>query len=285
MSKRKADAFVYDPQKNYDVADFENTTIRSLYKIGKSLGIRDIKKPKKSELAWLILSMHVEAKQKIVEFVLNGIVDTVVEKNEKKVVAKEQDSSDTTLLKMKERCINITFFKVHNDVYFHGNEVAKHLEYNKYADAIYRVVSVADKLSFNDLKSVPGVCLKQTLQFQPETIFINQDGLFDLIIKSRMPLALQFRKWLYREVIPSILNTGVYVSPQLVDELKTKITGLQMQLNEANTNPFMNKVQRNRLENTDYKMEQIYIITSKEYARNYIFKIEKSIDPFKDYHR
>ena len=65
-----------------------------------------------------------------------------------------------------------------------------------------------------------------------------------------MPLALQFCKWLYREVIPSILNTGVYVSPELVEELKTKITGLQMQLNEANTNSYMNKVQRNRLENT-----------------------------------
>ena len=54
-----------------------------------------------------------------------------------------------------------------------------------------------------------------------------------------------------------------------------------MQLDQANANPYMNKIQRNRLENTDYKMEQIYIITSMEYARNYVFKLGKSIDPIK----
>ena len=37
----------------------------------------------------------------------------------------------------------------------------------------------------------------------------------------------------------------------------------------------------NLLTNHDYKMEKVYIITSKDYARNYIFKIGKSIDPFK----
>ena len=97
-------------------------------------------------------------------------------------------------------------------------------------------------------------------------------------MKSRMPLALQFRKWLYREVIPSILNTGSYV---LIDQLKKDVCDLQMQLDQANANPYMNKIQRNRLENTDYKMEQIYIITSMEYARNYVFKLGKSIDPIK----
>jgi len=100
-------------------------------------------------------------------------------------------------------------------------------------------------------------------------------------MKSRMPLALQFRKWLYREVIPSILNTGAYVSPQLVDQLKKENSELQLKLDQAITNPYINKIQRNRLENTEYKMEQLYIITSKEYAKHYVFKIGKSVDPFK----
>ena len=49
----------------------------------------------------------------------------------------------------------------------------------------------------------------------PETLFINNYGIFDLITKSRMPLARQFRKWLVDEVIPSIMDTGVYASPAL----------------------------------------------------------------------
>ena len=65
MSKRKGIPFLYDPEKTYDIADFEDTTIKNLYVIGKKLGVRDVKKPKKNELARLILSKHEEAKEKI----------------------------------------------------------------------------------------------------------------------------------------------------------------------------------------------------------------------------
>ena len=79
MSKRKAKPFVYDPEKAYDIADFEDTTIKNLYAIGKKLGVRDVKKPKKNELARLILSKHEEAKVKLVQYVLDGIIDTIEE--------------------------------------------------------------------------------------------------------------------------------------------------------------------------------------------------------------
>ena len=280
MTKRKAEPFIYDPEKKYDIADFENATIKNLYEIGKKIGVRDVKKPKKSELARLILSKHVEGQEKTVRSVLDGIVDTVVETCEQ-VLVEYNESFETSIQKMKEQFNKITFFKVKNDIYFHGNEVAKYLEYSNYRSAIYTIVNNEDKVTFHYLRNVLGVCETHTAEFQPETAFINQDGLFDLVIKSRMPLALQFRKWLYREVIPSILNTGSYVSMELVDQLKKENTELQIQINEAKKNPYMNKVQSNRLDNTEYRTEQLYIITSKEYARNYIFKIGKSADPFK----
>ena len=79
MTKRNAEMFIYDPEKTYDIADFENTTIKNLYAIGKQVGLRDVKKPKKDELARLILAKHVEAKEKMVRSVLNEIIDNVVE--------------------------------------------------------------------------------------------------------------------------------------------------------------------------------------------------------------
>ena len=96
MTKRK---LIYDPEKNYELADFQNTTIKNLYAIGKKLGIRDVKKPKKNVLAQLILEKHnnafVEEKQKFVTAILDGIIDNVCEQS------KETKEYCTLLVQMK----------------------------------------------------------------------------------------------------------------------------------------------------------------------------------------
>ena len=45
-----------------------------------------------------------------------------------------------------------------------------------------------------------------------ETSFINEDGLYDVILDSRKPQAKAFRKWITSEVLPSIRKTGQYQS-------------------------------------------------------------------------
>lgn len=40
--------------------------------------------------------------------------------------------------------------------------------------------------------------------------FVNEDGLYDVILDSRKPQAKRFRKWITREVVPSIRKTGKY---------------------------------------------------------------------------
>lgn len=41
-----------------------------------------------------------------------------------------------------------------------------------------------------------------------QTNFINEDGLYDVILDSRKPEAKQFRKWITSEVLPSIRKHG-----------------------------------------------------------------------------
>lgn len=43
-----------------------------------------------------------------------------------------------------------------------------------------------------------------------EMIFINEDGLYDVILDSRKPQAKAFRKWITGDVLPSIRKTGGY---------------------------------------------------------------------------
>lgn len=41
--------------------------------------------------------------------------------------------------------------------------------------------------------------------------FVNEDGLYDVILDSRKPEAKAFRKWVTSEVLPAIRKTGAYV--------------------------------------------------------------------------
>lgn len=54
------------------------------------------------------------------------------------------------------------------------------------------------------------------------TIFVNEDGLYDVILDSRKENARKFRKWVTSEVLPAIRKTGGYSMP--------KTTGGQIQL-------------------------------------------------------
>lgn len=44
-----------------------------------------------------------------------------------------------------------------------------------------------------------------------EMLFVNEDGLYDVILDSRKPEAKKFRKWITSEVLPSIRKDGGYI--------------------------------------------------------------------------
>ncbi|WMW67346.1 BRO family protein [Nitratidesulfovibrio liaohensis] len=45
----------------------------------------------------------------------------------------------------------------------------------------------------------------------PNRLLINESGLYSLILRSRKPEALRFKKWITAEVLPSIRKTGGYI--------------------------------------------------------------------------
>lgn len=51
-----------------------------------------------------------------------------------------------------------------------------------------------------------------------QATFINEDGLYDVILDSRKPEAKRFRKWITSEVLPSIRKHGAYMTPQKIEE-------------------------------------------------------------------
>ncbi|MBR1645175.1 MAG: hypothetical protein IJ774_05470 [Selenomonadaceae bacterium] len=68
---------------------------------------------------------------------------------------------------------------------------------------VAKVVQRLDKgvLSTHPVETAGGV---------QQMYFVNEDGLYDVILDSRKPNAKKFRKWLTGEVVPSIRKTGRY---------------------------------------------------------------------------
>lgn len=93
--------------------------------------------------------------------------------------------------------------------WFKGIDIARLLEFIETQNAIQHNVSKDDKLTFATL----GVGVNPTLENQridPQTIFINQEGMYDLVMSSRKPEAKIFRRWISHEVLPSINRFGSY---------------------------------------------------------------------------
>lgn len=55
---------------------------------------------------------------------------------------------------------------------------------------------------------------KFDLPRQGETWFINESGLYSVILRSDKPQAKPFKRWVTHEVLPSIRKTGSYTTPQ-----------------------------------------------------------------------
>lgn len=54
---------------------------------------------------------------------------------------------------------------------------------------------------------------------QQSVNFINEDGLYDVILDSRKPEAKAFRKWVTSEVLPSIRKHGAYATTQTIENI------------------------------------------------------------------
>ncbi|MGG5337263.1 phage antirepressor KilAC domain-containing protein [Enterococcus sp. AZ154] len=120
-------------------------------------------------------------------------------------------------------------FLVNDEPYFVGKDVASILGYSNTPKAIRDHVDEEDKTQ-NESFTVNGTAL----------MLINESGLYSLILKSKMPNARKFKRWVTSEVLPTIRKTGSYTNvPQsfaqalrLAADLEEKNQLLEQQIAE-----------------------------------------------------
>ena len=153
-----------------------------------------------------------------------------------------------------------------NEIWFKGKDVAFILDYKDTDQVIRKNIEEDDKKSLEEMGPVLGTGLSHN---DKNTIYINELGLYDLILSSKKEEAKKFRKWITHEILPSIRKHGEY---KLRKEFEEKLS-----LKDKEYNDLINKnslVTDMMIKRGNIHFNQIfYIATTKKYTRENIFKI------------
>ncbi|WP_300382102.1 phage antirepressor [Clostridium sp.] len=91
---------------------------------------------------------------------------------------------------------------INNEPHFVGKDVAEVLGYVKPLNAIATHVDEDDSLKQG---------LIDSMGRNQQAIFINESGLYSLILSSKLSGAKKFKRWVTSEVLPQIRKTGGYI--------------------------------------------------------------------------
>lgn len=102
----------------------------------------------------------------------------------------------------------VQLLEINNEPWFVGKEIAEILGYQNPSKALKDHVDEEDKLNNETLLSLG----------QRGGWIINESGLYSLILKSKLPQAKQFKRWVTSEVLPAIRKHGGYLTDNKLEE-------------------------------------------------------------------
>lgn len=102
--------------------------------------------------------------------------------------------------------------------FFVGKDVAEILGYSNPRKAMADHVDAEDKTD--------GVTIRDSIGREQNPTFINESGLYSLILRSQLPKARQFKRWVTSEVLPAIRRHGMYAIDEIMENPDLAIAAL-----------------------------------------------------------
>ena len=124
-----------------------------------------------------------------------------------------------------------------------------------------------------------------------QATFVNEDGLYDVILDSRKPEAKRFRKWITSEVLPSIRKTGSYSLDVDVTQLSPELQIMNNMVKALAKQELEQKQMKQEINETKQEIEEVrkvFILNPKNWRKevnDLIVKISKtknSLDAYRE---
>ena len=113
---------------------------------------------------------------------------------------------ETIITKENEMFGTLRVIIMNEELWFVGKEIAEKLGYKDINHAVTDHVDEEDRVN----SKTQGQNIHEF--GQRGTWLINESGLYSLILSSKLSSAKQFRRWITKEVLPSIRRYGAYIS-------------------------------------------------------------------------
>lgn len=106
-----------------------------------------------------------------------------------------------------EEFCNVRTLTIDGDPWFVGKDIAECLGYSNTKDALRKHVDSEDKI-MGSQNATPSIT--DNLGRKQFPTFINESGVYSLILGSKLESAKKFKRWVTSEVLPSLRKTGTY---------------------------------------------------------------------------
>jgi prophage antirepressor-like protein len=136
------------------------------------------------------------------------------------------------------------------NIWFKFQDVNTILEYKSSKDTLRDKISKENKSKYKNIKIINKIKIKQE-----NTIYVNEYGLYELLLSSKMPIAKNFQLWLIKDALPKLRKYGKY---ELDNKIKKKIDILNNKIKILKKN---NTILKNNMTKDKYPNGyHIYII-------------------------
>lgn len=102
---------------------------------------------------------------------------------------------------------DIRVLNIDSEPWFVAKDICAALGYKNPRSAVTQHVDESEK----------GVARMDTLGGMQEMVTINESGLYGLVFGSELKSAKEFKKWVTKEVLPTIRKNGMYATNELLD--------------------------------------------------------------------
>ena len=111
----------------------------------------------------------------------------------------------------KYEATELSVIKCKDNIWFRGKTIAEILGYSNPLKAIHKHIDSEDKKEMLEFVYKGGAQNGHPFRnVQRGTIYVNESGLFALILRSQLESTRTFKRWVTKDVLPSIRNTGRY---------------------------------------------------------------------------